>query len=154
MSDCGWSRRLPVVESSCEYIELAVADSQQGVVKLGSLGRGLKTKMTTWDAETYRPGADYLEGCKLCGLVLGPAVKKHEGRVWTGLIWLGIGTNVEVLWTRSWTSGFQILHRICWPSDEMLPPEVRLCSLKINNVLGILRIRKHCLFPYLLLAEM
>ena len=81
-------------------------------------------------------------GCKLYGLVLGPAVKKHEG--WgtglTGLIWLGIRTNVEVLWKRSWTSGFQILHRICWPSDEMLPSRVRPSSLMINNTLGILRI--------------
>ena len=57
-----------------------------------------------------------------------------------GLMWLGIGTNVEVLGTRSWTSGFQILHRICWPSDEMLPSPVRPCSLMINNVLGVLRI--------------
>jgi hypothetical protein len=31
-SRCGWRRRPPGMEGSCEYIEYAIADSQQGMV--------------------------------------------------------------------------------------------------------------------------
>jgi hypothetical protein len=40
-SVCGWRRRPPETESSCEYIEYAVADSRHGVVlQLGDWARG------------------------------------------------------------------------------------------------------------------
>jgi len=46
--ECGWGRRLPDIESSCEYIEYAMADRQEGCgTPSWGLGNGLTTHRHT-----------------------------------------------------------------------------------------------------------
>jgi hypothetical protein len=45
---------------------------------------------------------------------------KWDGRSWTGLIWLRIGTGGGFLWMRWWTSGFRKKWGISWLAEELL----------------------------------
>jgi hypothetical protein len=39
-------------------------------------------------------------------IILGWILERWDGVMWTGLVWLRLGTGGELLWIRYWTFGF------------------------------------------------
>jgi hypothetical protein len=56
-------------------------------------------------------------------------LREIRWNVWTGCIWLRIGTSDGLLWTRLWTFGFHKRWGISWLAEWMLASEEGLCLL-------------------------
>jgi len=89
-SCCGWSRRLPVVESSCEYIELAVAVNK-GWSSLGVWAGDLKTKIATWWCQELQTWGRLSGGMKVIRFGIWPGRK--EARRGVGVDWINLAWN-------------------------------------------------------------
>lgn len=65
-------------------------------------------------------------------------------RVCTGFIWLGVGSNCRLLWTRKWIFGFHERWIISWPAArlsarrELSFKVLMLCGLVFTRVLYVL----------------
>jgi hypothetical protein len=51
--------------------------------------------------------------------------------VWIEFIWLGIGSDVGLLWTRYWTFGFHKRRGISWPVERLLTFQKRLSTIEL-----------------------
>jgi hypothetical protein len=57
--------------------------------------------------------------------------KRWDGVMWTGLVWLRIGTDGELLWIRYWTFWFHEMlgnYRVAW---HLVPSRVVLSSIEL-----------------------
>jgi len=53
-------------------------------------------------------------------ILLGRISRRWDVGIWTGLVWLRIGTGVEGLWVRQWTFGFREMRWISWLAANQL----------------------------------
>jgi hypothetical protein len=67
-------------------------------------------------------------------LILYWFVRKQDGRVWTGFIWLRIWTSGELLWTRQWTFGFHKLLETSWQAKQLLVYPEGSCSIQLVEI--------------------
>jgi hypothetical protein len=61
------------------------------------------------------------------------------GKVWTGFIWLRIGTVGWSLWTLKWTFGFHKTQGTSWLAERLLASQVELCSMESTAIEGGLK---------------
>ena len=63
--------------------------------------------------------------------------KERDGRAWTGLVWLRVGTSCRLLWTRYWTFVFHKMRWISWLAEEALASQEGLCYVALlGNTYG------------------
>jgi hypothetical protein len=53
--------------------------------------------------------------------------------VWTGLVWLRIGTSGGFLWTQWWTFGFHKIQGISWADAQLATSQEELSSMRVWN---------------------
>jgi hypothetical protein len=68
--------------------------------------------------------------------------RNYNGRVWTGLIWLRIGTSGGLLWRRWWTLGFHKIRGIFWLTEEQLPSKKECTALSYRQIYLPLRFKR------------
>ena len=117
--------------------------SWRSILMLSShLRLGLPSGLFPWGFPTktiYTPGRIILKRC----------LKK-----WTELMWLRVGINGKLLWTRQWTFGFYNVLGVSWLAAELLASQERLCSadfVRGTNCIGTIVTNNqeswHVLFP-------
>jgi hypothetical protein len=65
-------------------------------------------------------------------MILKWILKEQNGRVWTWLIWLRIGTSEELLWAWWSICLFQKLRGILWIGENLLASQEGLCSVGLG----------------------
>jgi hypothetical protein len=58
-------------------------------------------------------------------------LERWVGVMWTGLIWLRLGTGGELLWIRYWTFGLRKLLGDCWVAEQLVASRVVLSSTEV-----------------------
>jgi hypothetical protein len=61
-------------------------------------------------------------------------IKKWDGKVWTGFIWLMTETSGTLLWTWDWTSRFHKMLGISWLGEKLLASQEGFCSLELVSL--------------------
>jgi hypothetical protein len=69
-------------------------------------------------------------------------VKRYDGTAWNGTVWLRIGINGGLLWTRSWLFAFHKTQGNSWLAQEVSASK-ELCSMGLVWVLSLLHIYAH-----------
>jgi hypothetical protein len=64
-------------------------------------------------------------------IILKWIFKKQNGVVWTGSIWLMIGTGGGLLWMRWWNLEFHKMRWISWVGEELLASQEGLSSVEL-----------------------
>jgi hypothetical protein len=70
-------------------------------------------------------------------------LKKEVKRVWTGFMWLRIGTSGGLLWTQQCTFNFHETRRISWIAVPLLTSQEGLCSMELGSHVTCVVVLKH-----------
>jgi hypothetical protein len=74
---------------------------------------------------------------KLWRIILKWMLDKQVG-VWTGFIWLTIGTSGSLLWTRQWTFVFRKMLGNAWVAEQLLASEDGLIFKELVELVPLL----------------